>query len=118
MATVIAVTQDQMRVARRIEQSCGYLELGMARQALANLEGLSTDGQLEGALQYMRGQALRMQQKFGDAVAPLAAAAELLPDAASRHIWLVLAECHRASSGGAVVANTLALARGANLPVG
>lgn len=90
----------------------------MARQALENVDGLATDGALEGALQYVRGQALRMQQRFGDAVAPLEAAAELLPTRASRHVWLALADCHRANSDAELAANTLALARGAKLPLG
>jgi hypothetical protein len=117
MPEVIAITFDQLRVAKRIEQSCGYLELGMAGHALENVEGLASEGALEGALQYVRGQALRMQERFGDAVAPLEAAAGLLPEGATRHVWLALADCHRANCSGALAANTLALARGAKLPL-
>ncbi|RIK74406.1 MAG: hypothetical protein DCC68_23125 [Planctomycetota bacterium] len=118
MPEFIEITVDQLRIARRLEQSCGYLELGMPRQALDNIDGLSTGGALEGALQYVRGQALRMQEKYGDAVAPLEAAAGLLPEGASRHVWLALAECHRANSASDLAANALALARGAKLPLG
>lgn len=116
MPQVIEISVDQFRIARRLEQSCGYLELGMSRQALANIDGLKTDGALEGALQYVRGQALRMQEKFGDAVAPLEAAAGLLPEAASRHVWRALAECHRANSAHDQAANALAIVRGAEPP--
>lgn len=113
----IVINSAQVRIAKRLEQSSGYLELGLPAQALRNIEGLSSEGHLEGALQYVRGQALRMQNRFEDAVAPLAAAAKLLPGDASRHIWLAIAECHRANRAGPLVANTLAIARGANLPV-
>jgi hypothetical protein len=116
VSNVISISFDQFRVAKRVEQSCGYLELGMPAQALANLDGVATDGQLQGALEYVRGQALRMQERFDDAVEPLACAARLLPEPASRHAWMVLAECHRAMNRSALVANTLAMARGANLP--
>jgi predicted Zn-dependent protease len=118
MAEVIAISLEQLRVAKRIEQSCGYLEFGMARHALENVAGLASQGALEGALQYVRGQALRMQERYGDAVAPLEAAAELLPEGATRHVWLALADCHRANSAGVLAANTLALARGAKQPLG
>ncbi|MEX2186463.1 MAG: hypothetical protein WD875_06705 [Pirellulales bacterium] len=113
MAHEIAISAHQIRVAKRLEQSSGYLELGMPAQALRNIEGISAQGQLEGALQYVRGQALRMQNRFDDAVVPLAAAAKLLPGDASRHVWLAIAECYRANRDGALVANALARARGA-----
>lgn len=112
----ITISHQQVRIAKRLEQSSGYLELGMPAHALRNIEGLSAEGFLEGALQYVRGQALRMQSRFDDAVAPLTAAANLLPGDASRHVWLAIAECHRANCAGALVANALALARGAKLP--
>ena len=118
MPHVIEITFDQLRIARRLEQSCGYLELGMPRQALDNVAGLRTDGALEGALQYVRGQALRMQEKFGDAVVPLETAAGLLPEPVSRHVWLAVAECYRANAASDLAANALALARGAKLPLG
>jgi hypothetical protein len=117
MAGVISVTIEQLRVAKRIEQSCGYLELSMPAQALANLDGLATEGQLEGALQYIRGQALRMQDKFDDAVEPLSIAARLLPEPAAKHVLLAVAQCQQAlHRDHAVVANTMGLIRGAQLP--
>ena len=119
MAGVISVTLDQLLVAKRIEQSCGYLELSMPEQALANLDGLATEGQLEGALQYIRGQALRMQDKFDDAVEPLSIAAKLLPEPAAKHVLLAVAQCQQAlHRDHAVVANTMGLIRGAQRRAG
>jgi hypothetical protein len=117
MASVISVTLDQLRVAKRIEQSCGYLELSMPEQALANLEGLSSEGQLEGALQYVRGQALRMDGRLDDAVEPLSIAAKLLPEPAAKHVLLAVAQCQQAlNRDHAVIANTMGLIRGAQMP--
>lgn len=118
MNGIIEINVDQFRVAKRIEQSCGYLELNMPQHALDNLSGLSTDGQLQGALEYVRGQALRMQSRFDDAVAPLASAAKLLPEATTKHVYLALAECHRAMDNSSLAANTLGAARGAKPAVG
>jgi hypothetical protein len=113
MNGVIEITFDQFRVAKRVEQACGYLELGLPQQALDNVAGLATSGQLEGALQYVRGQALRMQARFDDAVAPLATAAQLLPEPAVEHVLEALAFCQEAMNRAGSVANTQAAARGA-----
>ena len=102
---------EHTRAARRVAESSGYLELGMAKQALERLEGIQSLGPLEGAVQYVRGQALRMLSRFDEAAVPLQAAAQLMPPSLARHVWLALSECYSAAGREALAAQSLAIAQ-------
>ena len=103
----IAITVNDPKIAMRIEQASGYLELGMAQQAFDRLEGVSSNGMAEGTLQYLRGQALCKLSRHQEAFAPLHAAAMLIPPPIDSHVWRTLSECYRATGCEELAAQSL-----------
>ena len=57
------------RIAHRLRQAAGYLELGMAQQALDRLDDLGELGPFEGEVNLLRGEAYGAQEKFAEAAA-------------------------------------------------
>lgn len=102
-----------IQIAKRLVEADGYLELGLPAQALARLATLPVGGQFEAAAQFLRGRALLAQQRYADAVIPLATAAQLLPGPLDRSVWLQLSECYRRVGSSVDAVNSLGLARGA-----
>jgi Tfp pilus assembly protein PilF len=83
------------RVVRRLTVAEGYLELGMPQQALAELDAVDDAGALEAPLLYLRGQALKHQERYDDAIESFRMAAELIPAPYDADAWLGLSECFR-----------------------
>jgi hypothetical protein len=83
------------RVVRRLTAAEGYLELGMPQQALAELDAVDNAGALEAPLLYLRGQALKHQERYDDAIESFRMAAELIPAPYDADAWLGLSECFR-----------------------
>jgi tetratricopeptide (TPR) repeat protein len=83
------------KVFRRLIAAEGYLELGMPAQALAELDLIEDAGPFEPPLQFMRGEALKAQERYDDAIAPLQLAAKLIPAPFNKQAWLSLSECFR-----------------------
>jgi tetratricopeptide (TPR) repeat protein len=79
---------------RHIErQAEGYLELGMAGQALDALARLGETADLSTHGLYLQGEALRQSERHMEAVVPLEQAAQT--DPGNIHIWLALGWCHK-----------------------
>ena len=83
------------RVRRaKIQQAVeGYLELGMPRQALGALDRLGDPTDFDARSLHLWGEALRMQERFNEALLPLARAAEVAPG--NIHVWLALGWCYK-----------------------
>jgi len=109
----VSKSWQPVQIARRIVEASGYLELGLAAQALNVLAPLPTDGPLSGPVLYLRGQAFRFEHRFDEAVAPLTAAAERFPTPADRHVWMTVSHCQYKLGQMAEAIDSLAHARGA-----
>ena len=107
----IEIQVDDPKVGHRIEQASGYLELGMAAQALERLKGVGSKGPIEGTLQFLRGQSLHMLARHEEAFAPLHAAALLIPPPNDSHVWRTLSECYKATGHKELAAKLLARSR-------
>jgi hypothetical protein len=108
----VVLSLDEMKVVRRLEQSCGYLELGMPQQALDNLAKISDAGAFVGAVNYLRGHALRNLGQHRAAIDVLHEAAAKLPPPAVSQAWFLLSQCYRATGQLGLAKSFLALAGG------
>ncbi len=81
------------RLSQILREAEGYLELNLPQYALRALERAETSGGFRGQLLYLRGEALRSLERYGEAIEPLAAAAEIMPS--NIHIWLALGWCYK-----------------------
>lgn len=98
------------RTLRRLIAAEGYLELGLPRNALEELDAIEDAGPLAPPMHYMRGEALRAEQKYEDAIQPLQTAAKLIPAPHNKQAWLALSDClrHRGQEAMADAAESLA----------
>ena len=78
------------KIAHRLREASGYLELGMAQQALDRLDGLGELGPFEGEVSLLRGEAFGAQEKFTEAAASFKTAAKLLPPPYRQPAFLAL----------------------------
>ena len=83
------------KTVRRLEAAEGYLELDLPNYALDELEAISDPGPFEPLIHYMKGDALKEQRRFQDAIEPLTQAARLIPAPHNRIAWKALGECYR-----------------------
>jgi tetratricopeptide (TPR) repeat protein len=113
----MAFDERQMfRVAKRLRQAAGYLELGMAQQALDSLEDLGELGPFEAEVELLRGEALRMQKRFKEAAASFTIAAQKFPPPQSVAAWLALSLCYQQAGDTDRAIQILARLRGAQPP--
>jgi hypothetical protein len=106
---------QHIRAAKRLIAATGYLELGLAQQALDCLTGITEWGDYQVAAQFLRGVALRALERYGEAVPELEAVALLVPPSIARNIWLTLCQCYLETGQTRMAVQSLAHARGANL---
>jgi tetratricopeptide (TPR) repeat protein len=78
------------RVAHRLREASGYLELGMAQHALDRLDDVGELGPFEGEVSLLRGEAFGAQEKFPEAAASFKTAAKLLPPPYRQPAFLAL----------------------------
>jgi tetratricopeptide (TPR) repeat protein len=83
------------KTIRRLRAAEGYLELNMPKNALDELESIEEPGPLEAVVEFLKGEALKGQQRYEEAVEPLKRAAELVPAPHNQKAWLSLSECFR-----------------------
>ncbi len=102
-----------VRVAKRLQQGVGYLEMGMPQQTLDSLTGLGELGPFEAEVELLRGEALRAQHRYQDAAVALEIAARKLPSPMDKPAWLALSLCYRQAGNVVEAARMLARARGA-----
>lgn len=110
------------KLLRRLAAADGYLDLGMPTQALAELDCVGNFEPLEAPVQFLRGKALKAQERYEDAIIPLERAARLIPPPFSGPIWQMLSEClrHEGHDQQAEVAETFAqnaIPEGGQMPV-
>jgi tetratricopeptide (TPR) repeat protein len=101
------------RVAKRVVEATGYLELDMAQQALDRLNELDDLGPFEAEVELLRGEALRLQQRFEDAAVALQKAARRFPTPFRKPALLALSLCYKQAGDQDRAMQSLAMARGA-----
>jgi Flp pilus assembly protein TadD len=91
---------------RKIENEAeGYLELGMARQALSALSRLGEPSELDCKGSYILGESLRSLDRFQEAIEPLRRAAEAATD--NIRAFLALGWCYKRVGRLDLAINTL-----------
>ncbi|MCA9100644.1 MAG: tetratricopeptide repeat protein [Pirellulales bacterium] len=85
--------EQRVRRKRILREAEGYLELGMPQHALAALSRLDRESSGRSDALYLEGEALRSLGRYGEALVPLEAAADVAPS--NVHIWLALAWCYK-----------------------
>lgn len=104
------------RVAHRLREASGYLELGMSQQALDCLGGLGELGPFEGEVNLLLGEAYGALERFEEAAASLKIAAMALPPPHRRPAFLALSVLYREAGDTERAIQAMARARGAGLP--
>jgi tetratricopeptide (TPR) repeat protein len=113
----MAFDEKQMvRVAKRMRQASGYLEIGMPQQALDRLESMGTLGPFEAEVELLRGEAMRMQHRYEEAAVSFAIAARKFPPPQSKTAWLALSLCWQQVGDTDRAIQMLGMARGAKPP--
>lgn len=104
------------RVAHRLREASGYLDLGMSQQTLDCLEGLGELGPFEAEVNLLLGEAYGAQERFEEAAASFKTAARALPPPHRRPAFLALSMLYREAGDTHGAIQALARARGAGLP--
>ena len=110
----MADIEQMVRVAKRMKQATGYLELGMAQQAIERLATAGEFGPFEAEAELLRGAALQMQHRYDDAAASFESAAMKLPRRDDKAAWLALSQCYQHVGDHERAVESLANARGAS----
>jgi tetratricopeptide (TPR) repeat protein len=82
-------------VLRRMVAAEGYMELGLPARAYEELCAIENSGPYAPIVAFMKGQSLKLQSRFEDAIEPLQEAAQSIPAPHNRDAWLLLGECFR-----------------------
>jgi hypothetical protein len=101
---------------KRLVEADGYLDLGMTRQALATLDAIDEPGGFLGAIEFLRGKALWLENRIDDAADSLRFAAEHTRAPFNRPAWLALSAYYHDHGLTDQAIDSLAHARGANNP--
>jgi tetratricopeptide (TPR) repeat protein len=105
-----------VRATARVRQAMGYHELGMVEHALECLAATERMGDL-GAFQLvvdmLRAEVQHRQENYDAAAKALEEAAQKLPPAASRSLWMAISMCYREAGDTDRAVTSLARARGA-----
>ena len=104
---------QMIRVTRRLREATGYLELGMPEHALQRLDAIGELGPLEADVELVRGEALRRQHHFQEALTSFETAARKSLPLQHKSALLVLSLCYRQVGDQARADQVLAYARGA-----
>jgi tetratricopeptide (TPR) repeat protein len=94
--TVLAMDANKVpRTIRLLQRAEGYLELDLPVRAIGELDAIADAGPFEPAVALLRGEALKGQARYEDALAPLKQAATLIPAPLNKRAWRSLSECYR-----------------------
>jgi len=85
------------KAIRRLQTAEGYLELNLPERALAELKKIEDKGPFEAAIALLEGEALKIQERYDEAVVPLKRAAAMIPTPLNKRAWRSLADCYRQS---------------------
>jgi tetratricopeptide (TPR) repeat protein len=83
------------RTIRLLQRAEGYLELQLPNRAIAELDTITEAGPFEPAVALLRGEALKSQARYDEALAPLKQAATSIPAPLNKRAWRSLSECYR-----------------------
>jgi tetratricopeptide (TPR) repeat protein len=83
------------RTIRLLQRAEGYLELQLPVRAIAELDAIADAGPFEPAVALLRGEALKSQQRYDEALTPLKQAATMIPAPLNKRAWRSLSECYR-----------------------
>ena len=104
------------RVAHRLREASGYLELGMAQHALDRLEGVGELGPFKGEINMLRGEAYGVQHRLAEAAASFQAAVEHLPPPYRQPAFVALSIVYQEAGDESRASEALAHARHAWSP--
>lgn len=94
--TVLAMDANRVpRTIRLLQRAEGYLELQLPVRAIAELDAIADAGPFEPAVALLRGEALKSQQRYDEALEPLKQAATMIPAPLNKRAWRSLSECYR-----------------------
>jgi tetratricopeptide (TPR) repeat protein len=82
---------------RQLQRAEGYIELNLPERALAELDAIEDQGPFEAAVALLRGEALKTQERYDEALDPLKRAAIMIPSPLNKRAWRSLSECYRQS---------------------
>jgi hypothetical protein len=103
------------KTIRQLRSAEGYIELGLAERALNVLDAIEVAEPFEAAVALLRGEALKVQHRYCEAVEPLKRAATMIPAPLNRRAWVALSECYR-GSGRDELADIVDLVARADVP--
>jgi tetratricopeptide (TPR) repeat protein len=83
------------RTIRLLQRAEGYLELQLPVRAIAELDSIADAGPFEPAVALLRGEALKSQARYDEALIPLKQAATTIPAPLNKRAWRSLSECYR-----------------------
>ena len=106
-------TIQMVRIAKRLVEATGYLELGMTQHTLDRLSDLGEVGPFEADVEMLRGEALRQQHRYADAAVALKGTAVKASSPHSKSAWLAVALWYREAGNADQAIHSLARARGA-----
>jgi Flp pilus assembly protein TadD len=97
--------RNSIRRGKIVNEAAGYLELGMAQQALSALSRLGDQSALDANGLYILGESLRSLKRFEEAIEPLRLAAEAATD--NIQVLLALGWCYKRIGRLDLAINTL-----------
>jgi hypothetical protein len=83
------------RTIRLLQRAEGYLDLDLPVRAIAELDAIADAGPFEPAVALLRGEALKSQERYAEALIPLKHAATTIPAPLNKRAWRSLSECYR-----------------------
>ena len=94
--TVLAMDANKVpRTIRLLQRAEGYIELDLPVRAIAELDSIVDAGPFEPAVALLRGEALKNQERYTEALIPLKHAATAIPAPLNKRAWRSLSECYR-----------------------
>jgi tetratricopeptide (TPR) repeat protein len=85
------------KTIRRLQAAEGYLELDLPERARAELNAIEDQGPFEAAIALLEGEALKIEERYDEALVPLKRAAKMIPAPLNKRAWRSLSECYRQS---------------------
>jgi hypothetical protein len=83
------------RTIRLLQRAEGYLDLHLPERAISELDLIASAGPFEPAVALLRGEALKSQERYNEALIPLKQAATMIPAPLNKRAWRSLSECYR-----------------------
>ena len=87
------MTNHRVRQAKIVREAEGYLELGMSQYALDTLARLGDPAKFSSYALYLWGEALRVLERYEEAIMPLVRSAEAAPG--NVPVWFALGWCYK-----------------------